>query len=96
MREPCVYLLASHYQCTLYCGVTSDLVQRMWQHRNDFVPGFTRQHCVHQLVWFEQHATMEYAIAREKAIKEWKRASKVRLIERSNPHWRDLFASLLG
>ena len=95
MREPCVYLLASHYQGTLYCGVTSDLVRRVWEHRSDFVAGFTRQYRVHQLVWYEQHATMEHAIAREKAIKEWKRAWKVRLIERANPHWIDLYASIL-
>jgi putative endonuclease len=96
MRDPCVYLLASHYQGTLYCGVTSDLVNRVWQHRNDMVAGFTRTYGVHQLVWYEQHATMDFAIAREKAIKEWKRAWKIRLVERANPHWRDLYADILG
>jgi putative endonuclease len=96
MREPCVYLLASHFQGTLYCGVTSDLIQRVWEHRSNVVPGFTRRYCIHDLVWFEQHATMEHAIAREKAIKEWRRAWKVRLIERANPAWRDLYPSLLG
>jgi putative endonuclease len=96
MREPCVHLLASHYQGTLYCGVTSDLVDRVWQHRNALVGGFTSRYGVHQLVWFEQHATMEYPIAREKAIKEWKRAWKIRLIERDNPAWRDLYPGLLG
>ena len=70
MRDPCVYLLASHYQGTLYCGVTSDLIGRVWQHRSDLVPGFTHRFRVHQLVWYEQHATMDHAIAREKAIKE--------------------------
>jgi putative endonuclease len=95
MRDPCVYLLASHYQGTLYCGVTSDLVRRIWEHRNNVVPGFTRDYAVHELVWFEQHATMESAISREKAIKEWKRAWKVRLIERRNPHWRDLYPGLV-
>jgi putative endonuclease len=95
MREPCVYLLASHYRGTLYCGVTSDLIKRVWEHRNDFVPGFTHRYAVHQLVWYEQHATMEHAIAREKAIKEWKRAWKVRLIERTNPHWHDMYPSLI-
>ncbi|MGH8030346.1 MAG: GIY-YIG nuclease family protein [Arenimonas sp.] len=95
MRDPCVYLLASHYQGTLYCGVTSDLIRRAWEHRNDFVGGFTRRYQVHQLVWFELHATMEYAIAREKAIKEWQRAWKIRLIERANPHWRDLYDTLV-
>jgi putative endonuclease len=96
MRDPCVYLLASHYQGTLYCGVTSDLVGRAWQHRNDLVAGFTSRYGVHRLVWYEQHATRESAIAREKAIKEWKRAWKVRLIERINPAWRDLYPGLLG
>jgi putative endonuclease len=95
MREPCVYLLASHYQGTLYCGVTADLVRRVWEHRNDFVPGFTREHAVHALVWFELHGNMHAAIAREKAIKQWKRAWKVRLIERANPHWRDLYPEIV-
>jgi putative endonuclease len=94
MRDPCIYLLASHYQGTLYCGVTSDLIQRIWEHRSDVVPGFTRKYRVHDLVWFEQHATMESAIGREKAIKEWQRAWKIRLIERNNPYWRDLFPSI--
>jgi putative endonuclease len=94
MREPCVYLLASHYRGTLYCDVTSDLVRRVWEHRNDFVPGFTRQYGVHDLVWYELHATMDHAISREKAIKQWKREWKTRLIERGNPYWRDLFSSL--
>jgi putative endonuclease len=95
MRDPCVYLLASHYQGTLYCGVTSDLAKRVWEHRNDVVEGFTRRYGVHQLVWYEQHATMEFAIAREKAIKEWKRAWKIRLIERDNPRWRDLYPEII-
>jgi putative endonuclease len=74
----------------LYIGVTSDLVKRVWEHQNDVVPGFTRQHRVHDLVWFEQHETMESAILREKALKAWKRAWKIELIEKSNPTWRDL------
>ena len=94
MRDPCVYLLASHYQGTLYCGVTSNLVGRVWQHRNHVVEGFTKKYDVHKLVWYEQHATMECAIAREKAIKEWKRAWKIRLIETGNPYWIDLYESL--
>ena len=90
MKQPCVYILASSYNGTLYIGVTSDLVKRVWEHQNDVVPGFTRQHRVHDLVWFEQHETMESAILREKALKAWKRAWKIELIEKSNPTWRDL------
>ena len=96
MRQPAVYLLASRYRGTLYVGVTSDLVQRIWQHRQGLVEGFTQRYGVHMLVWFEQHATMLDAIAREKRIKEWKRAWKLELIETNNPRWRDLYDDLLG
>ena len=95
MKQPCVYLLASRYQGTLYVGVTSDLLQRTWQHRNDFVEGFTKRHGVHDLVWYELHGTMHEAIAREKAIKEWKRAWKIRLIEEGNREWKDLYPSIV-
>jgi putative endonuclease len=88
-------MLASRRNGTLYVGVTSDLIQRVWQHKNGFIDGFSRQHRVHLLVWFEPHATMEAAIAREKALKEWKRAWKVDLIEQANPYWRDLYDDLL-
>ena len=88
MKQPAVYLLASRYRGTLYVGVTSDLVQRIWQHR--------QRYGVHMLVWFEQHATMLDAIARKKRIKEWKRAWKLELIETNNPRWRDLYDDLLG
>ena len=90
MKLPCVYILASKRNGTLYLGVTSNLVQRIWQHKNDFVEGFTKRYGVHTLVWFEAHESMESAIAREKAIKEWKRVWKVELIENGNPTWRDL------
>jgi putative endonuclease len=93
-RQPCVYLLASRRNGTLYAGVTSDLPARIWQHRNNVVEGFTRQHHVHDLVWFELHETMESAITREKAIKAWKRVWKIELIEKSNPYWRDLYAEI--
>ena len=96
MKQPAVYLLASRYRGTLYVGVTSDLVQRIWQHRQGLVEGFTQRYGVHMLVWFEQHATMLDAIAREKRIKEWKRAWKLELIETNNPRWRDLYDYLLG
>ena len=75
-------------------SVTSNLAQRVWQHKSDLVEGFTKRYGVHTLVWYEVHATMESAIAREKAIKEWKRAWKMALIEKSNPQWRDLYEEL--
>jgi putative endonuclease len=96
MIEPCVYLLASRRNGTLYCGVTSDLIKRVHEHRTGVVPGFTCRYRVHTLVWFEQHGTMESAIVREKAIKEWKRLWKFELIETANPTWRDLYLELLG
>ena len=97
MREriPCVYILASARNGTLYIGVTSNLALRIWQHKNDQVPGFTRRYRVHTLVWYERHGSMESAIAREKALKEWKRAWKIQLIEDSNPYWRDLYQDIL-
>lgn len=95
MKEPCVYLLSSRYHGSLYTGVTSDLIRRVWQHRSDLVAGFTRKYGVHQLVWYELHAAMHEAIAREKAIKEWKRTWKIELIEQSNPQWLDLYAGIV-
>ncbi len=94
-KQPCVYLLASKRNGTLYIGVTSDLIQRVWQHKDDLVEGFTKRYGVHTLVWYELHDTMEHAIAREKAIKGWKRAWKIELIEKSNPQWRDLYETLM-
>lgn len=95
MKQPCVYMLASKRNGTLYVGVTSNLVQRVWQHKEGLVEGFTRRYGVKTLVWFEPHTTMQHAIAREHAIKEWKRAWKLDLIERANPAWRDLYEDLL-
>ncbi len=95
MKQPCVYILASRWNGTLYVGVTSDLIQRVLAHKNDIVAGFTRKYRVHDLVWFEQHATMDSAIAREKAIKEWRRAWKIELIEKANPKWVDLYPDII-
>ena len=95
MKQPCVYILASRWNGTLYVGVTSDLIQRVLAHKNDIVAGFTRKYRVHDLVWFEQHATMDSAIAREKAIKEWRRAWKIELIEKTNPKWVDLYPDII-
>ena len=75
-------------------GVTSNLTQRVWQHKSDLVEGFTKRYGVHTLAWYEAHSTMESAITREKAIKEWKRAWKIALIEKSNPEWHDLYEEL--
>jgi putative endonuclease len=93
--QPCVYILASERNGTLYIGVTSDLVKRAWEHKSDFVEGFTKQYQVHTLVWYEMHANMESAITREKQLKEWKRQWKVELIEKSNPYWNDLYETIL-
>jgi len=94
-RNPCVYILASGQRGTLYIGVTSDLIKRVWEHKNDFVEGFTKKYRVHNLVWFEQHASMESAISREKSLKEWRRHWKIKLIEELNVRWRDLYPELL-
>ena len=93
-RQPSVYLLASRRNGTVDVGVTSSLAPRVWQHKSDLVEGFTHRYGVHTLVWYEAHLTMESAIAREKAIKEWKRAWKIALIEASNPQWHDLYGEL--
>jgi putative endonuclease len=89
-----VYLLASQPHGTLYVGVTSDLVQRVGQHKSKAVPGFTSTYRVDRLMWFEAHELWEPAIRREKQIKEWKRAWKIQLIEADNPHWADLYPHL--
>ena len=95
MKSPCVYILASKRNGTLYTGVTSDLVHRVWQHKNDLVEGFTKRHRVHALVWYERHDTMESARMRERALKAWKRSWKLKLIEETNEAWRDLNEDIL-
>jgi putative endonuclease len=92
--QPCVYLMASDRNGTLYCGVTSDLVRRVWEHREGHGSRFAEKYGVLRLVWFEHHATMDAAILREKQIKKWNRAWKLRLIEEANPRWTDLFETL--
>ena len=94
MRVPCVYILASRVNGVLYIGVTSNLVRRVWEHKNDFFPGFTSRYRVHTLVWYEVHGSMESAIAREKALKKWNRAWKVELVEEGNPEWLDLYGEI--
>jgi len=93
-REPCVYILASKRNGTLYIGVTSNLAQRVYQHKQGETLGFTKRYGVSQLVYVEAHETMEVAITREKQIKEWKRAWKLRLIEELNPDWDDLYEDI--
>ena len=93
-RQPCVYLLANARNGTLYLGVTSNLVQRVWQHRASVADGFSARHCIHHLVWFEKHETMESAILREKRINKWNRAWKLRLIDALNASWRDLWPDI--
>jgi putative endonuclease len=93
--QPCVYILASERNGTLYIGVTSDLIKRVWQHKNDLVDGFTRKYCVYRLVWYESHPTMTSAIMREKALKNWHRVWKIRIIEQMNPDWLDLYLELI-
>ena len=87
-------MLASQRNGTLYIGVTSNLLKRVWEHKNDVVEGFTKQYGVHSLVWYEPHDTIESAIMREKAMKEWKRAWKLDLIEKANPEWKDLYEDI--
>ena len=89
-----VYILASGRNGTLYAGVTSNLAQRVWQHREGFVDGFSKEHAVKLLVWYEQHETADSAITREKQIKKWNRAWKIEMIEAGNPYWRDLYGEI--
>ena len=95
-RQPAVYILASIRNGTLYTGVTSSLVQRAWQHRESTHEGFTARYAVRRLVFYELHGDMEHAILREKRLKKWNRAWKVRLIEERNPEWLDLWDEILG
>jgi putative endonuclease len=95
-KLPVTYILASARNGTLYIGVTSNLVQRAWQHRTGALGGFTDRHRVHRLVYYECHADMEHAIVREKQLKKWQRRWKLRLIEEKNPQWTDLWDEILG
>ena len=94
-RQPAVYILASKQNGTLYIGVTSDLVERVWQHRNDMTKGFSKKYAVHKLVYYELHADMLSAITRETQLKKWNRAWKFELIEQKNPEWNDLWDEIV-
>ena len=91
----CVYMMASRPGGALYLGVTSDLAQRIWQHKSRLTQGHTSRYNTTRLVWYEAHDTMYAAIEREKALKRWKRAWKLRLIAETNPTWRDLYKDLI-
>lgn len=94
-KRPCVYILASKRNGTLYVGGTSDIARRIWEHRSNAVGGFVRDHGVHRLVLVELHETMADTILREKCIKKWRRTWKLELIERHNRQWRDLYEELV-
>ena len=91
MKQAAVYIIASQRNGTLYVGVTSNLAQRVWQHKQGLVEGFTKRYCIKMLVWYELHETMYAAIEREKMIKKWRRDWKIALIEMDNPQWYDLW-----
>jgi putative endonuclease len=93
-RQFYVYILTNRPYGTLYMGITNDLLRRVWEHKNDFVEGFTRDHGLHSLVWYEVHSTAYEAITREKSLKRWHRDWKVNLIQRMNPAWDDLYPSI--
>jgi putative endonuclease len=95
MSRPCVYILASKRNGTLYIGVTGDIARRSWEHRSDVAEGFSQRYGVKLLIYVEFHDTMPDAILREKQMKKWRRNWKLRLIEKSNPDWRDLYDDLM-
>ncbi|MDP1784491.1 MAG: GIY-YIG nuclease family protein [Sulfuricurvum sp.] len=95
MKQPATYILASQPNGTLYIGVTSNLSKRVYEHKNHLVQSFTETYSVHLLVWYELHDTMESAISREKAIKNWNRNWKLRIIEEFNPQWKDLYEDIV-
>ncbi|MBR2537653.1 MAG: GIY-YIG nuclease family protein [Hyphomicrobium sp.] len=96
MKVPTVYIVASQCRGTLYIGVTSSLAQRMQQHTHGLVHGFSKKYAIKNLVFYEMFATMEQAIAREKQLKHWNRAWKLRLVEEMNPEWKNLFDAATG
>ena len=96
MKSAYVYLMASGRNGTLYVGVTTDLIRRVYEHKHDLVEGFTKRYHVHHLVWFEECGDVRAAIAREKQIKKWKREWKLRLVQEFNPDWRDLYSDIAG
>ena len=96
MKEYYVYILASKKNGTLYTGVTSELIKRVWEHKSEFVEGFTKKYKVHTLVYYESTTDVHEAIKREKNIQAWKREWKLRLIEENNPDWKDFYPEIAG
>lgn len=94
-RQYCVYIMASKRDGMLYVGVTSDLIGRVYTHKNDLADGFTNKYHIHNLVYFEVTEDINSAIAREKQLKKWNRAWKIALIEKNNPEWLDLYCDLI-
>jgi len=95
MKQFYVYMLASQYNGTLYLGMTSDLVRRVWEHKNDLAEGFTKKYGVHTLVWYQGPGDFDSIVKREKQLKKWNRLWKIRLIEQDNPEWKDLYDCLI-
>jgi len=93
--QPYVYMMASRRNGTLYVGVTSNLIKRIWEHKTNVVEGFTKKYGVHTLVWYEAHETMESAIKKEKVLKKWRRKWKTDLVESFNPDWYDLYETII-
>jgi len=94
MKKFYIYILCNKRNGTLYTGITSDLIKRIYEHRNKLVNGFTKKYHVHRLVWYEIHEVIESALSREKQIKKWKRKWKLELIEKHNPEWNDLYENI--
>ncbi len=93
-KQFAVYIMTNKKEGVLYVGVTSNLPQRVWQHKNKVVDGFTKKYNLHLLVWYEQHENAESAILREKRLKKYRREAKIKLIEKDNPEWKDLYEAL--
>jgi putative endonuclease len=96
MKQFYVYIVCSKRNGTVYTGVTSNLIKRVYEHRNNLADGFTKKYGIHQLVWYEMHKRAETAIPREKQIKKWNRQWKLDLIEKNNPEWKDLYDELVN
>ena len=96
MKQPCVYIITNKARGTLYIGVTSDLIQRIWQHKQKMIDGFSKQHDLELLVYYEMHEDMLAAITREKQLKKWNRSWKLELIEKMNHDWQDLYWGLIS
>ena len=96
MRVPCVYIMTNRRNGTLYTGVTSDPIRRVAEHKKGAIPGFTRRYHLDRLVYFELYDSMTDAIAREHAIKHWRRAWKLSLVDDANPNWTDLYNEICG